>query len=301
MQKKHAEQPEITIKPADLVTVTKMNHITEIQYMEKMNRKVAIKKLSEAEYAVLETGEVKPFKRTKNRSEGLQSLYRTFKTLRYLINNNFTGAPNELFITLTFAKDADGWRPSVNDTEYLRKCYKKFIRLVKKKYGKVEFIRVLEPHADGHAHFHALLRFDDYDKIFIANEDLNKMWGQGFVRVNSLKNVDNVGAYVSAYLADLDVTPQAEEVLKKLDMEDILTDKKGKKFIKGGRMKFYPTGVQIYNKSKAIKMPERTRMKYQEARKKAGSGEPTYEKEILIDSDEFSNKLKFEYYNSKRV
>lgn len=301
MQKKHAEQPEITIKPADLVTVTKMNHITEIQYMEKMNRRVAIKKLSEAEYAVLETGEVKPFKRTKNRSEGLQSLYRTFKTLRYLINNNFTGAPNELFITLTFAKNADGWRPSVNDTEYLRKCYKKFIRLIKKKYGKVEFIRVLEPHADGHAHFHALLRFDDYDKIFIANEDLNKMWGQGFVKVNSLKNVDNVGAYVSAYLADLDVTPQVEEVFKEVGMEDKLTDKKGKKFIKGGRMKFYPTGVQIYNKSKAIKMPERTRMKYQEARKKAGPSKPTFEKEILIDSDEFSNKLKFEYYNSKRV
>lgn len=301
MQKKHAEKPVIAIKPADLVTVTKMNHITEIQYMEKMNRKPAIKKLSEAEYAVLETGEVKPFKHTKNRSEGLQGLYRTFKTLRYLINNNFTGAPNELFITLTFAKNADGWRPSVNDTEYLAKKYKAFLQRLKRKYGKVEFIRVLEPHADGHAHFHALLRFDDYDKIFIANEDLNKMWGQGFVRVNSLKNVDNVGAYVSAYLADLDLPSQAEEVFKKLGREDELTDKKGKKFIKGGRMRFYPTGVQIYNKSKAIKMPERTVMKYQEAQKKAGSGKPTYEKEILIDSDEFSNKLKFEYYNSKRV
>ncbi|WP_436644932.1 rolling circle replication-associated protein, partial [Latilactobacillus sakei] len=257
--------------------------------MEKMNHTVAIKKLSDAEYVVLETGEIKPFEHTENRSEGLQSLYRTFKTLRYLINNNFVGNPNELFVTLTFAKNADGWRPSVNDTEYLRKCYKKFIRLIKKKYGKVEFIRVLEPHADGHAHFHALLRFDDYGKIFIANEELNELWGQGFVKVNSLKNVDNIGAYVSAYLADLDMTPQAVEMYKDLGRENEITDKKGKKFIKGGRMKYYPTGVQIYNKSKAIKMPERTVMKYQEAQKKAGSGKPTYEKEILIDSDEFSN------------
>ena len=298
---KTKEKPEISIKPTDLVTVTKMNHISEIQYMEHMNHTVAIKKLSEAEYVVLETGEVKHFERTENRSEGLQSLYRTFKTLRYLINNNFVGNPNELFITLTFRKNADGWRPGVNDTEYLRKCFKKFIRSVRGKYGKVEFIRVLEPHADGHAHFHALLRFDDYDKIFIANEELNELWGQGFVKVNSLKNVDNIGAYVSAYLSDVDLTDKEAEVFEDLGRKGEIIDKKGKKFIKGGRMKYYPTGVQIYNKSKAIKMPERTVMKYREAQKKAGSTKPTYEKEILIDSDEFSNKLKFEYYNSKRV
>ncbi|EOT5696386.1 hypothetical protein ACNRSA_003223, partial [Listeria monocytogenes] len=298
---KNAEKPEISIKPTDLVTVTKMNHISEIQYMEKMNHTVAIKKLSDAEYVVLETGEIKPFEHTENRSEGLQSLYRTFKTLRYLINNNFVGNPNELFVTLTFAKNADGWRPSVNDTEYLRKCYKKFIRLIKKKYGKVEFIRVLEPHADGHAHFHALLRFDDYDKIFIVNEELNELWGQGFVKVNSLKNVDNIGAYVSAYLSDVDLTDKEAEVFEDSGRKGEITDKKGKKFIKGGRMKYYPTGVQIYNKSKAIKMPERVVMEYQDAQKKAGSTKPTYEKEILIDSNEFTNKLKFEYYNSKRV
>lgn len=75
------------------VTLTKMNHIIEIQYMEKRNYNAHVKKINNTEYVYLGTGEVREFEfKAKNRSESINSMYKTLKRLRYLINNNFIGA-----------------------------------------------------------------------------------------------------------------------------------------------------------------------------------------------------------------
>lgn len=296
------EDEEILIKSSDLVTVTKMNHVTEIQYMAKRNSSVNIRKINSDEYVDLVTGEIKEFKKTDDRSQGLNSLRQTFKKLRYLINNNFKGSKNELFITLTYAPDGSNWRPTLSDSDYLSKTCKAFQRKLKSKYGSIEFIRVLEPHEDGHAHYHMLIRFDDYKKIYISNYDLNSLWGNGFVTIHSLKDVDNIGAYVSAYLTDIELTEKTgfDEIMADNRNVEVI-EKDGKKYIKGGRVKYYPTGKQIYNKSKGIIQPERTVMKYSEAKKIVGSGQPTFEKNIFIEKNEFSNKIRFESYNSKRL
>lgn len=292
---------DISIGQNEIVTVTRMNHLTEIQYMEKMNTRQTIKKLSSDEYLNLDTGEIKRFEKTENRSEGVISLYKTFKKLRYLINNNFSGAKNELFITLTYAPDGSKWRPMLSDSDYLSKTCKAFQRKLKSKYGSIEFIRVLEPHEDGHAHYHMLIRFDDYKKIYISNSDLNSLWGNGFVTIHSLKDVDNVGAYVSAYFTDIELNQSTgNDLINSSDSNGVI-EKDGKKYIKGGRLKYYPTGKQIYNKSKGIKEPVRKTMTYKNAKKIVGSLQPTFEKNILIENDKFSNKIRHESYNSKRV
>ncbi len=295
------ENDEILILPTDLVTLTKTNHVSEIQYLQHMNTKQTIQKINSKSYVLLETGEVKDFKKTENRSEGLKSLYKTFKKLRYLINNNFIGAQNELFVTLTFAPDRKGWRPTLGDNDYLALCFKNFIRKMKRKYGRIEFLRVVEPHADGHAHYHVLLRFDDHKKMYIHSSDLAKIWGEGFTVVHSLKNVDNIGAYVSAYLTDIELTEKTgmDECLSGHKTE--VLEKEGKKYIKGGRMKYYPTGKQIYNKSKGIVEPVRKRMTYEKAKKIVGPGRPTYEKNINVENAEFTNKIRYENYNSLRL
>lgn len=154
---------------------------------------------------------------------------------------------------------------------------------------------------DGHAHYHVLLRFDDFEKIFISNKDLNDFWSKGFVRVNKLKEVDNIGAYVSAYLADLDISNDDAEALHTAGFDSGVIEKDGKNYIKGGRVSFYPTGVQIYNKSKGLIFPDREKMSYKKAQKKVGKGIPTYEKNIFIETEDFSNRLRFEAYNSKRL
>ncbi|MFE2801676.1 hypothetical protein, partial [Streptomyces rubiginosohelvolus] len=92
----------VFIAPNDVVKVTTMNHVIEVQHMEKMNRKNNIKKLDKDRFVDLSTGEIREFEHSENRQENYNSLRQTFKKLRYLINNNFIGRPNELHITLTY-------------------------------------------------------------------------------------------------------------------------------------------------------------------------------------------------------
>lgn len=309
MEKERLNKEVASISLSDVVTVTKMGHITEIQYMQKMNHTATIKKLSKDEYCDLATGEIKEFKHMDVRTDSYNSLRQTFKKLRYLINNNFRGRKNELFVTLTFKPDETGWRPMVGDNKYLSKCFTAFNRKLQAKYGveNVQFIRVLEPHADGHAHYHVLLRFDGYKSIYIPNDELAEMWGQGLVTVHSLKNVDNIGAYVSAYLTDVEFNEKTDAgtVFKAMQEDRRLEIKKvdgeEKKFIKGGRLHMYPSGKQIYNKSKDMSMPERERMTYKKAKKIVGSAEPHYSKKYEIESEDFTNTVIFQQYNSERI
>lgn len=309
MEKERLNKEVASISLSDVVTVTKMGHITEIQYMQKMNHTATIKKLSKDEYCDLATGEIKEFKHMDVRTDSYNSLRQTFKKLRYLINNNFRGRKNELFVTLTFKPDETGWRPMVGDNKYLSKCFTAFNRKLQAKYGveNVQFIRVLEPHADGHAHYHVLLRFDGYNSIYISNGELAEMWGKGHVTVHSLKNVDNIGAYVSAYLTDVEFNEETDAgtVFKAMQEDRRLEIKKvdgeEKKFIKGGRLHMYPSGKQIYNKSKDMSMPERERMTYKKAKKIVGSAEPHYSKKYEIESEDFTNTVIFQQYNSERL
>lgn len=286
------------ISDNEIVTLTKMNHVSEIQYLEKMNVRQIIKKLSKHEYLNLDTGEIKEFEKTDFRYQNTSSLYKTFKKLRYLINNNFNGSKNELFVTLTYGGDD---RPFLKDTKRIYKDFTAMNRRLKNKYGSVDFVRVLEPHADGHAHLHVLFRFNDFENIYISNDDFFNMWRMGFVTIHSLKNVDNIGAYVSAYLADIELTDKTAFDLVDDNQRQEVVEKEGKKYIKGGRLKYYPVNTQIYNKSKGIVEPERIKMSYKKAKKIAGAGTPTYEKTLLIEKDDFSNTIKFEHFNSKRL
>lgn len=303
MEIKSGKDVNVEVMNDEIVTFTKMNHISEIQYLSAVNTKARTRKLNAEEYVDLRTGEIKQFELSETRADNVNSLKKTFKKLRYLINNNFVGNPNEFFITLTFSPDESGWRPSVADTEYLAKCMKVFIQRLKRKYGQIEFVRVLEPHEDGHAHFHMLIRFDDYDKIYIPNSELNALWGYGFVQINNLKNVDNIGAYVSAYFSDIELNEQTghDELMSATDKTEIL-EKSGKKYIKGGRLKYYPPGVQIFNKSKGLQYPDRKKMTYLEAKEKAGSLQPTFQKSMILsdDDNDFELSIRYEYYNSKR-
>ncbi|TNU56764.1 hypothetical protein FH504_19445, partial [Bacillus velezensis] len=99
MEKRLLAPEEQGISPEAVVKVTTMKHIVEIQYLEKVNTKAHIRKLDSERYIDLETGEIRAFERTDNRGQGENSLRKTFNRLRELINTNFTGSPQELFVT----------------------------------------------------------------------------------------------------------------------------------------------------------------------------------------------------------
>ena len=297
MEKRKLTPEEQGINPRALVKVTTMNHIVEVQYLEKWNTGATIRKLDSQRYLEISTGEIKTFERTENRAQGENSLRKTFNKLRELINTNFIGAPNELFITLTYRGDLQ-----TNDTKRVYSDFKKFIMRLKYKYKgitSIDYINVLEPHATGNFHMHVLIRFNELKKVFIPNDELREIWGNGFVTIQSLKNVDNIGAYVSAYLSDIEIPDSLgnhSDVIEK----EVAGEKK--KFLKGARLRFYPTGVNIYRASKGIKEAEKEKMSYEKALKKVGARNPNFKYGVeLIDKEkEFRNTLIKEQYNLKR-
>ncbi|MFE6237638.1 hypothetical protein ACFVN3_20810, partial [Cellulosimicrobium sp. NPDC057862] len=165
----------VFIAPNDVVKVTTMNHVIEVQHMEKMNRKNNIKKLDKDRFVDLSTGEIREFEHSENRQENYNSLRQTFKKLRYLINNNFIGRPNELHITLTYKKN-------MTDTKKLYSDFQNFIDRLRYKYKKessIDYLSVVEPQGRGAWHCHVLMRFNDLDKIYIKNAELRSLWGLG--------------------------------------------------------------------------------------------------------------------------
>jgi hypothetical protein len=292
------DEHEIQIQDSQYVTVTDMGHLIEIQHMKKRNSAVHIRKLDADTYLNIATGEVCEFQKSENRSENINSLRQTFKKMRYLINHNFKGNPNELFVTLTFAKDSFDEKMVSNDI-------KNFVKRLKYRYkavSSIDYINVVEPHQSGQFHAHVLLRFNDVKKIYIPVLELKEIWSHGRVDIKTLKNVDNIGAYLSAYLADVELTE--ENVLQAVQsgQQVVVKDVEGqkKKFIKGGRLRYYPPGMNLYTTSRGIKYPEREEMTYKNAKKRVGSRKPHYKKSYEIQNEEFLNTITYEQYNLKR-
>ncbi len=279
------------IKGDELVTVVrtgKSGQIVEIQHLEKMNTTANVKKLSKYEYVDIRTGEVRTFDLNENRSQNSNSLAKTFKKLRHLINNNFYGDPNEVFLTLTYTEQT-------RDHLKVGKDFDKFVKRLKYSYGDVDYIRVIEPHESGCWHLHVLLRFLAFESFYVPKEELAAVWGLGFIKVNKLSGVDNIGAYLSAYLADLEVPEGIEKGQVKV------VDGKEKRFIKGGRLAWYPSGINIYTKSKNIKTPEKEKMRYKDAKKIVGEkNQPDFKKSTKISLDGFATTVTNECYNLSR-
>lgn len=298
MRDRDHEQVLFGIKPTSVVTLTEMGHISEIQRMERQNQQQTIRKISKDEYVVLETGEIKEFNHIENRSQSMNSLRQTFKKLRYLINNNFVGAKNELHMTLTYEEN-------MTDTERLYADFKRFMMRLKRKYKgqSIDYLNVIEPQERGAWHCHLLIRFNDVGSIFIENKKIAEMWGQGFVTIRSLAEVDNIGAYLSAYLSDIELTDETERIAYTDGTEIVEKTVEGqkKKFIKGGRLHMYPPSMKLYRKSRGIVPPTRKRMTYEDAKKAVGSAQPHYSKTYDILTENFKNTIHFEQYNSKRV
>lgn len=289
---------DLIIKDSDLVTLTKMNHIVEVQYMEKINTMCRIKKLDKYRYLEVATGEIKKFVLGRNRQDNLNSLRQTFKKLRYLINNNFYGRPNELHVILTY-------KENMTDVKRLYRDFDKFMKRLKYSFkGKttIDYINVVEPQERGAWHCHVLLRFNDLVSVYVSNKDIQGIWRHGFVKVKALRDIDNIGAYLSAYLTDVELNEEdvMTVVINKSEIKETEINGEKKRFIKGGRLHFYPTGMNLFRKSRGIKYPVRKRVNYSRAKKIVGSREPHYSRKIDISCGEFNNRIALFEYNMKR-
>jgi hypothetical protein len=295
---KKTSTDKVFIPDYAFVNVKQMGHIVAVRHSSHANHKTTIKKLDKYRYLHLETGEIKNFEHIENRQQSYNSLRKTFSKLSDLINNNFTGKGNELHAVLTY-------RENMTDPKRLYADFKRFMMRLRRKYknkSSIDYICVVEPQGRGAWHCHLLLRFNDLDKVFLSNNLVRDLWEQGkIVKTKPLKDVDNVGAYLSAYLADVELTDDSLKDVYKAGDQIKIKESKGKKYIKGGRLHMYPPGINIYRKSRGIVEPEKKEMAFKDIKKIVGSAKPHFQKAITITDDNgFDITHQYIQYNTKR-
>ena len=197
-----------------------------------------IKKLDKDTYVNTQTGEIGKFNHTTTRNEDLKGIKKSMSKLRDIVNTNITNPKNTLWITLTY-------KDNMTDEKKLYKDYEKFVKKLHYHYGDFEYIACAEPQERGAWHMHVIMIFEH--KPFIPNAELSALWEHGFTKTTSIEDVDNVGAYLSAYLSDLEIENQT-------------SDSTCKKIIKGARLCLYPRGMHFYRTSKGIKQPRKLKL-----------------------------------------
>lgn len=93
------------------------------------------------------------------------------------------------FITLTYSDN-------ITDIKQSNYEFKKFVERLKYKYGKFKYLAVIEFQKRGAIHYHMIS-----DLPYIDNNELREIWGNGFVKINDISKVDNVGAYLIKYMS----------------------------------------------------------------------------------------------------
>lgn len=211
----------------------------------------------------------------------------------------------------------------MNDVKKASRDFDNFIKRFRLKYPDLEYIAVLEPQENGAWHWHLLAKFTRWtekEQIRIENNAvLEPLWGHGFTNIKAINNVDNIGAYLSAYLANIEINEQNKDdvfdSIYKNGQEIVIEEKevKGndgrkikKKFVKGGRMYLYPSGTNLYRYSRGIKKPEPQKMTYYEVKQIIGKKEPDFSRTVLIEGSNEGgekrvyNTVTYEHYNLKR-
>lgn len=130
----------------------------------------------------------------KNRIDVLR---RARKHLMRIVNANYGQWGDDVtckFVTLTF-------RDNVRDLKSANYEFRKFIKRLNyevfgRKCNELKYTVVPEFQERGAVHYHVIF----YNLPYIDNEVLSRVWGHGFVKINKIDDIDNVGAYVCKYL-----------------------------------------------------------------------------------------------------
>lgn len=291
---------------SELVRFKSMGNVSEIFWSSSsLCTGCDIRKLDKDHYVDLRTGEVLEFEHTESRADNLSSVRKSLQKGRDLLNTNITDVTHCRWVTLTYAEN-------MTDTARLYKDTKKFIKKMRYKWGDFEYIIAAEPQGRGAWHNHMVMIFPN-KAPFIPNADMAATWGHGYVTVKRLDEVDNVGAYLTAYLGDMelheaiavnggDLRKINGHEIKEVEVQAENGEKVSKRYVKGGRLHMYPPQFHIFRWSKGIKEPEIERIGAFEAEKKVSTAMLTYENTLLLSDKEsgFQSVLNYRYYNTAR-
>ena len=285
----------------DIVRLKKAGNITEIMCAEKTNTQCPILRVNKDNYVDKRTGEVKNFNHIESRAEDKNSVRVSLTKLRDIINANITNPDYCRWVTLTYAEN-------MTDDKRLYSDFKKFIMRMRSRNYIFEYI-VAMPQGRGAWHAHLLMIFDK-KAPFIPNNQLEEIWGHGFVKIKALSDIDNIGVYLTAYLGDMELDEAIKNGLsvdkssvKEVEVLDESGKKIAKSIVKGARLSLYPPKFHIFRKSRGIKLPDISYTSYSEAKNSVGDATPTFEQSVIITDPQtgFNNQIYTGYFNTNRI
>lgn len=294
------KNPKLSVK------VTEMGNVIEVQYMSRRNNKQTIQMLQGGEqYVICSTGEIKDIEHHNTRKDNKKGLYKTFANARAVINANVTDVSRVRWCTLTYAENMTDPKRLYIDFQQFNQRFQYYCK--QHGYSKPEYIVMMEPQGRGAWHAHLLYIWQDQKAPYISNQDFRELWGHGFVRIKKLDNVDNVGAYLTAYLGDMeidemDASRAVGKQCKVVEVEDEHGKKVKKAIVKGARLDLYPANFNMLRCSRGVKRPVEEMMSQEEARKKVSAATKTFETAFKLSDNEseFETVIIREQYNKIR-
>lgn len=307
----------LKVEHNEMVRIKEMGNIIEVMWSDSYFSKCHIKRLNKDFYIDLRTGETKEFKHIENRACDLASVSKSLGKLRDYLNTNITDVSRCRWVTLTYAEN-------MTDPKKLYNDFKMFNRELRKQVGHYEYIVAMEPQGRGAWHAHVVMIFDK-KAPFIHNDIIWSCWskkgfkqrsidgkGYNYTVTKKLDDVDNVGAYLTAYLGDMEMSEVLETGLindylgKQVKIKEVEVEEDGemksKKYVKGARLRLYPPKFNIFRCSRGIKKPTVYYNSEEVAQKKVSSAKLTYEKTIHLSDKEndFEKTISYRYYNKIR-
>ena len=282
-----------------------MGNITEIQYMSRRNNKQTVQMLPGGnEMLVLSTGEVKQVMHHETRKDNRKGLYKTFSMARAVINTNVTDVSRVRWCTLTYAENMTDPKRLYDDFRQFNMRFQYFCKA--NNYGKPEYICMMEPQGRGAWHAHLLYIWQDRVAPYIPNQIFADLWGQGFVKIKRLDAVDNIGAYLTAYLGDMEISEVDPGVVHRSVVKEVEVEENGatvkKSIVKGARLDLYPADFKMLRCSRGIKRPTEEIISQFEAEKKVSAATKTFESAVRLNDPEtdFEAIIIREQYNKLR-
>lgn len=127
-------------------------------------------------------------------SNYLLTVKRRCETVRDLAIMNFD-VDTAKFLTLTF-RDTDDF--NIRSVQDCALEFQKFIKRLRYYYPDIKYLAVVEfqdKNDRGAVHYHVLIQLP-----YIPMDKLYQIWSHGWIFINKINHVDNIGAYVTKYM-----------------------------------------------------------------------------------------------------
>lgn len=278
------ERPEFTTR---YCRKTVSGNVVEFLELSSQPVPPKIQKISADQYINLVSGEICDFQKSDSRADNRDSLRKSFRQLRDLVNCNTTDNKRIHWVTLTYADNMTDTKQLYSDFDRFWKRFRRYCQ--KMNWNIPQYIAAIEPQQRGAWHMHIIIIWDRKRPFIDNNEVFAPMWGHGFTKIQGVPDdCDNLGAYLSAYLSDM--------ALSEFEVGN------AKKYIKGARLSLYPVGVQIFRHSRGVKLPTSEQLDLDDLEKeKASSGKLTFVSSYTISDDDGNTRyISKSYYNIKR-